>query len=1053
MADNKTKIIIETESGNTEQKLKNIAGNLQNISTQTQKTGKVVASSTSSMISNYVALGAKVAAVMGTIKKAYSMAREAASFQEIALYTKSATENIGLSFERLKEASERGANGMADSVTIMKANLKALKQGLDATEDEIGKLWEIANATGDELGQSIEQTFDQITQAINSGNGKALMQLGVIPESFKKSANAAELLTNKSALLKTVLDQLGKSTDRLNQYGDTAFDKFQQFENACKDLSLTVKENLVPALTPVITILTDIIKAATKASNALSLVFGMKETKNPYLAYKKDDLLGIQSQKRNEISQYRYYADIVSGKSNTPLQSLSQSQRAEIFGVNKYNWASMAEAEEARLKQVEEALEYINKLEEKRLDFKKKQEDKIKSDAANEAAQKEKERMDREAEKAAEAAKRAAEKAREEYRKFCDEINSGLNKALGITNRSLSDFVALSYSAGMASIGLVSQVDTLAAELYELEKPFNDMLEEEEKLRDVEIALENIDSIKFENLTKASNNINDVVKAANELWVGSAMGMASTATKVLDITKGTVKPEDDIKRGWAAIKGQVVESFSEAVTSGIINSNIGDALRGAITSLAGAKAQSYGSNILGSLFSGDKIATGALSGFVGSLAVGYVANNWKKWFSDRGKQESIAKNQSTVQSAVNAYFSTYSAMFNPYMTDDLYEDLLDARWAYRTGNLTVSNKGKPRGGLPGLAGYKDYRDTTPSSTYSVIDAINNTVKTVEEYNKYKEKELDLLSAQGKDYQVLSTQVNALKQTMDRVQSYGLITDDWTFWGNMVGTQTHYELDLSDNIQDLKKAYYEALREYGGETGARNQQKASTFLNLFPFLDNYTRGFTAKGYGGYEAFTRNDSPSATYNLIKGVQENLLDSYADPRMLELIKQAGKEQFELSELQYTDGGSKYAEAYLNVLERQRDAAALVMQEQEQIYSDMTRTFQEQQAALDTYQQAQGQYYNTKLEILAQERAKEEQLKKEEQQAKLRSADRMEALLGFTGEMARTNNKIYILEGADQIGALRELEQYIDDPEALSFVKRLMTAATNKNKYGKIA
>ena len=144
---------------------------------------------------------------------------------------------------------------------------------------------------------------------------------------------------------------------------------------------------------------------------------------------------------------------------------------------------------------------------------------------------------------------------------------------------------------------------------------------------------------------------------------------------------------------------------------------------------------------------------------------------------------------------------------------------------------------------------------------------------------------------------------------------------------------------------------------------------------------------------------------------------------------------------------------EAYLNVLERQKDAAELVMQQQEQIYLDMTKTFQEQQAALDTYQQAQDQYYNTKLEILAQERAKEEQLKKEEQQARLRSADRMEALLGFTGEMARTNNKIYILEGADQIGALRELEQYIDDPEALSFVKRLMTAATNKNKYGKIA
>jgi hypothetical protein len=255
---------------------------------------------------------------------------------------------------------------------------------------------------------------------------------------------------------------------------------------------------------------------------------------------------------------------------------------------------------------------------------------------------------------------------------------------------------------------------------------------------------------------------------------------------------------------------------------------------------------------------------------------------------------------------------------------------------------------------------------------------------------------------------------------------------------MAGTRT-YELDLSDNIQDLKKAYYEALREYGEETGARNQQKANAFMSLYPYLNDYNY------YGGYYG-------QSSYGYVKSVQENLLDNYADPRMLQLIKQAGKEQFGLASLQYSDDGSRYTEAYLNMLERQQKAAEQVMQEQEQIYLDMTKTFQEQQAALDTYQQAQDQYYNTKLEILAQERAKEEQLKKEEQQAKLRSADRMEALLGFTGEMAKTGNKIYILEGADQIGALRELETQIDDPEALAFIQRLIAASANKNKFGKI-
>ena len=521
------------------------------------------------------------------------------------------------------------------------------------------------------------------------------------------------------------------------------------------------------------------------------------------------------------------------------------------------------------------------------------------------------------------------------------------------------------------------------------------------------------------------------------------------------------------KKGWKAIESQVVNDFSEAVTSGIINSNLGDALRGAISSIAAGKAQSYGSTLISGLFGNKDVnVAGALSGFVGSIAIGAIANNWKKWFGDKNKQETINKNMNTEQAAANAYLSTYSAMFNPFMTDDLYSDLLDARWAYQTGNLTVSNKGKKRGFLAGVFGGKDYRDTTPSSTYSVIDSINNTLKTVEDYNKYKEKELELLEAQGRGYEVLGSQLEALSDTMNRVRYMnGTYSTTWEGWGNMAGTRT-YEIDLSDNIQDLKKAYYEALRQYGEETGARNQQKANAFLGLYPFLDQYDMGkesvfagFVQDRFRGgfvpqYKAVQNNDIANKAYDFISASQENLLNRNADPKILQMIQQAGLEQFSLASLQYTtEDTSKYTEAYLRVLERQKEAAELVMQQQEQIYLDMTKTFEEQAAALETYQQAQEQYYNTKLEILAQEKAKEEQLKKEEQQAKLRSADRMEALLGFTGEMAkRGDNNIYILEGSDQIGALREMEKYIDDPEALAFVQRLITAALNKNKYGKI-
>ena len=1068
MADNKVKITIETDAGRSEQVLNGVKNSLQKVEKQYQSTakesqsfsvsnGKSLASVAASLKSLGIAYTAAKAA-----KEAFFLSKDAARYNEMALYAKNAADSMGINFDRMVEASKRGANGMTSNINIMQANLRALKLGLNASADEIGRLWEIANATGDELGQSIEQTFDQITNAIVTGNSKSLVSLGVLSDNFKKAGNSAELLEKRGDLLKTVLEELGKKADSLNKYGDTGYDKYQKLNTAFENLKTTVGQQLTPAFETCVEWLTKIVEAGDKAIQVLGkvLMLNNEGNKNPYLAYSKEDLIKLQQQKRGEIFKYKSYADIVSGKNNIPPQSLTDSQKAEIFGPNKYNWANEAKAEEERLKLVEDALEKINALEKKRVEIKDKQIQQAQQQSREQQAEedteawireieKRAEKARQEQEKIAEAAKRAAEKAREEYQKFTDEINNGFNRALGTSNKSLSEFIELSYNAGIATLGFGGQVDKAAAELYELEKPFNDMLKEEEKLRDVQIALENIDKIDFNNLYKAAGDMDSMVKAANELWVGRAMGMASTATKTLDITKSKTAKET-AKEGWGAIREQVITGFSEAVTSGIINSNLGDALRGAISSIAATKAQSYGSNILGSLFSGKGIATGALSGFVGSIAIGAIANNWKKWFGDKNKSETMASNASTKERGSKAYLQTYAAMLNPYMTDEMLDDLYSTRWA--SSGMYVSWKSSRRGGLAGLAGGKNYTDTTPQYTYDLISAMENAVKAVEKYNDKKEKELDLLNSQGYSYQVLTEQLNALSNTMDRIKYMGdEYTHSWT-------SGEKFSIDLSDNIQDLKKAYYEALREYGEETGARNQQKANAFMNLYPYLDDYNMGSYVRyswwRNGGKRKGDINDSPSLMYSRIGDVQENLLNRYADPRMLQMVKQAGFEQFNLASMQYTtEDTSKYTEAYLKVLERQKQAAELVMQQQEQIYLDMTKTFEEQSAALETFQQAQEQYYNSKLEILAQEKAKEEQLKKEEQQAKLRSADRMEALLGFTGEIARTGNKVYILEGADQIGALREMEQFIDDPEALSFVKRLMTAATNKNKYGKIA
>lgn len=1085
MADNRVKITIETDAGRSEQVLNGVKDSLQKVENQYKETGKesqTFAATTDKAINSVATSLKNLVAAFSSVKvakDAFFLAQDAAKYNEIALYAKNAAEAVGISFDKMMEASRQGTNGIISNMKIMQSNMKALKLGLQADAEQMGKLWEIARHASKETGEQIEHTFDKITKAINTGNARSLISMGVLSENFKRANGEMGLLGKRGELLKTVLEQLGERTNELGNIGETSYDKYKKLDVAFQGLKNTIGQALLPAFESMVEWLTKII---TKGDEALKVL------QNPVFWGQKDNLdvneYRTTNQLKKELEKNEQIITKLRGMTQEQVNALSDEEieklrdnyREAVTNAKAIN-DELKKREDLEKKRIENQVKLFLKSEEFNKELEKSKNiteimlrlggglagsfDKA---AAN--AKKLEQQEQAMAAKARKAQEDLIQKSLDEIQAFhenslaatefgatLENLSSkslvDMQKSLADGKTSLSefgaeitavfsDFVSGDMITGLANIG--QKLDPLEQTLREIDEDFKSWSQKIDDLQEIENILNGISKVDFSDLEKGLSNADTRMQTATNFMLTQAMGAASQATGVLDITKST-KPEETIKKGWAAIKNQVKESLADAVTSGIINSNLGEALRGAITSIAATKAQSYGSTLISGLFGNKGVnVAGALSGFVGSIAIGAIANNWKKWFGDKNKDKTMASNASTKERGSKAYLQTYAAMLNPYMTDEMLDDLYSTRWA--SSGMVVSWKSKRRGGLAGLAGGKNYSDTTPQYTYDLISAMENAVKAVEKYNDKKEKELDLLNSQGYSYQVLTEQLDALSNTMDRIKYMGdEYTHSWT-------SGEKFSIDLSDSIQDLKKAYYEALREYGEETGARNQQKASTFLSLYPFLDDFKRSYSSS------TFDFSDSPSYFYNEIANTQTNLLNRYADPRMLEMIKEAGKEQYNLASMQYTtEDTSKYTEAYLKVLERQKEAAELVMQQQEQIYRDMTKTFEEQSAALETYQQAQEQYYNTKLEILAQERAKEEQLKKEEQQAKLRTADRMEALLGFTGEMAkRGDNNIYILEGADQIGALREMEKYIDDPEALAFVQRLITAALNKNKYGKI-
>ena len=1041
MADNKVKIVIETDAGRSEQVLDGVKKSLQGVEKQYKSTAKESQSFSVSGEKGITALAGSLKtlassfAIATTAKEAFFAAKDASRFNEIALYARNAAESVGISFERMVEASKRGANGMTNNVNIMRANLKALKLGLNASADEIGRLWQIANTASDELGQDITATYEQIVHAIVTGNSRALISLGVLSENFKRVSDSAELMGKRGNLLKDVLEQLGKRADDLNKYGDTGYDKYQQLNTAFQNLKTTIGQQLTPAFETCVEWLTKIIETGDKAIQVLGKVTMLNNSKsNPYLAWNLEDV-------RAKITEAR---SVISAASINPANDPSTSYKRS--GLNSSEAGLANSNRQADVAYYKEILPQLLEAETQLVNLgKKRTENSVKTYLKSEEFNKELEKSKKITEimlrlggglsgsfdKAAANAKKIEQEglreAIEKQKRLNEEIEKTFKNFANLAENSLpqliqdeTDAYNVALNFAKAAGGIAVGFDKAAANAKKLEQAESWAFTEKQ--------------------AQNASYWNSFIQKDNKSQINDLLN-ATIGFSGLNVSK--VEVPEIAKKGWSAIQGQVIEGFSEAVTSGIINSNLGEALRGAISSIAATKAQSYGSNILGSLFSGKDIATGALSGFVGSIAVSAIANNWKKWFGSKGHAETENKNRSTVERMANAFLSTYSAMLNPYITPELENEM----WNAKQGSTYVGWRYKTD-----WKGQRTYYDDTPQATFNTISRVENAVKKIEEYNKEKERELDLLSAQGQDYKVLSEQVDALSSAMNRAK-YMLDKYSFTFSGNVAGAGT-YKIDLSDNIQDLKKAYYEALREYGQETGERRNQIANSFMGLFPFLQNYDMGkYREYFFNTPIEYDVNKQPLYAYNYVGKVLGTAQDNIYSPEILKLHKEAGLEQFNLASMRYTEKDtSKYTEAYLKVLKNQEDAALIVMTEQENIYNDMTRAYTDRAKALEEYQVARDQYYSTKLEIMAQEAAKEEQLKKEEQQARLRSTERMEALLGFTGEIARTGNKVYILEGADQIGALKELESQIDDPEALAIIQRLTTYAQNKNKFGKI-
>ena len=534
-----------------------------------------------------------------TLKSVYDMAKEGAKFQEVSLYAKNAAEKIGLSFDSMVKASQRGANGMASNFTIMKANLKALKGGLVASEKDFEQLWKIANASSDELGQSIEQTFEQITKAITTGNAKSLVSMGLLPESFKKASNSTDLLKNRSELLKTVLEQLGPKADELGKYGETAADKFQKLETELQNLKLRIGEELTPAVLDLVEGFKEIVSYGGDALEILRYYSGGWAYGSLDDGSKKLDSQGLLGQKiklENRLKELEEHREYLTGLVNDASANNDSDDRHNLLLERR----TISHEIEKLKTQISNFKKDLTPEKLKESNVIKLPELVITGDSKD------------------------TNNLSKDYVKLTKQINDGLNKALGITNKSLSDNIQMMHNVGLASLGFGAQVDEGAAKAYEamkkleeeaekLTSAFDEMVAKESQITDFEIALENISNLSFDNVVNGFKDINTSAAQFNAIGLGFISNGIATSR---GFKQNNASTRHDINETADYMQKQFTDGISNAIADGFASADFS----GFASSLQSVISGVVGSGISSSLTEAlTKTSSGNLGGLFGKV--------------------------------------------------------------------------------------------------------------------------------------------------------------------------------------------------------------------------------------------------------------------------------------------------------------------------------------------------------------------------------------------------------------------------------------------------
>ena len=167
-------------------------------------------------------------------------------------------EGVGLSADRMMTAIRTASGGVIDDTKLQAETTRVMALGVGKDMQQVSTLWQLARLQARELGGTVDQAFQRMTQAIAQGSAETLISQGFTlrseqvfnqyAESVGKTAAELDQSTRSQLVLNAVLEEGRQKLEEVDLSIDTEAEKLQQMQAELSNTTDNLLRNLIPAL-------------------------------------------------------------------------------------------------------------------------------------------------------------------------------------------------------------------------------------------------------------------------------------------------------------------------------------------------------------------------------------------------------------------------------------------------------------------------------------------------------------------------------------------------------------------------------------------------------------------------------------------------------------------------------------------------------------------------------------------------------------------------------------------------------------------------------------